>query len=109
MPTTPHQEASVTPQTTDPTQDRPTAKQLAYLRSLANRTGQTFTYPRTKAHASAEIRRLRTATPSTRVERQIERDDLASEDAARAASCMADFASSEISGHGSTATWSQRG
>ena len=27
--------------------DRPTAKQLRYLRALANRRGQTFTYPLT--------------------------------------------------------------
>ena len=38
--------------------DRPTAKQLRYLRALANSRGQTFTYPTTKAQASAEIRRL---------------------------------------------------
>lgn len=39
---------------------RPSAKQLAYLRALADRTGQTFTYPRTARQASAEIRRLQT-------------------------------------------------
>ena len=33
----------------------PTRKQLAYLRSLANRSGTTFTYPRSSAQASAEI------------------------------------------------------
>jgi hypothetical protein len=109
MPTTPHQEASMTPRTAQSTQDRPTVKQLAYMRSLANRAGQTFTYPRTRAQASAEIRRLKTATPSTRVERQIERDDLASERAARAAGCLAEIAESEIEGYGSSATWSKRG
>lgn len=31
------------------TQQPPTRKQLAYLRSLANRTGTTFTLPRTRA------------------------------------------------------------
>jgi hypothetical protein len=29
--------------------DKPTTRQLSYLRSLANRTGQTFTYPTTVA------------------------------------------------------------
>ena len=36
----------------------PTRKQLAYLRKLAQRAGQTFTTPRTRFEASAEIRRL---------------------------------------------------
>jgi hypothetical protein len=37
----------------------PTFKQLRYLRTLAGRAGQTFATPRTRAQASAEIRRLR--------------------------------------------------
>ena len=57
--------------------DRPTARQLAYLRSLANRAGQTFTYPRTRGQASREIQRLKQAQPSSRIERQIERKDIA--------------------------------
>ena len=56
-----------------PADKRPSAKQLAYLRSLAARTGQTFAYPRTAAHASAEIRRLKSAAPSSRIERAVER------------------------------------
>jgi hypothetical protein len=35
----------------------PTAKQLAFLRALAQRTGETFASPRTRAEASSEIRR----------------------------------------------------
>ena len=31
---------------------KPTTRQLSYLRSLANRTGQTFTYPKTRQQAS---------------------------------------------------------
>ena len=38
---------------------KPTRRQLSYLRALANRTGQTFTYPTTSAEASAEIKRLK--------------------------------------------------
>ena len=38
--------------------DRPTRRQLAYLRSLAERTGQTFAYPHTRGQASREIQRL---------------------------------------------------
>ena len=43
----------------DQPERRPTAKQLGYLRALAERAGQTFAYPRTRQQASAEIRRLR--------------------------------------------------
>jgi hypothetical protein len=35
-------------------------RQLSYLKSLANRTGQTFSYPHLAAEASAEINRLKT-------------------------------------------------
>ena len=34
----------------------PTAKQLAFLRALAQRTGETFAYPATRAQASAGVR-----------------------------------------------------
>ena len=44
--------------------DRPTRRQLAYLRSLANRAGQTFAYPRTRREASREIQRLKQIQPS---------------------------------------------
>jgi hypothetical protein len=39
--------------------DPATGKQLAYLRSLAERTGTTFVTPRDRRHASREIERLR--------------------------------------------------
>ena len=60
----------------------PTPKQLAYLRALANRTGQTFTYPRTPAAASRQIQRLMNARPSTGLERALETDDRARIEAA---------------------------
>ena len=37
----------------------PTAKQLRFLRTLAQRTGTTFTYPRTRGQASRQIAALR--------------------------------------------------
>ena len=52
--------------------DRPTRKQLSYLRTLAERTGQTFAYPRTIEQAAREIRRLKAVRPSARVERAID-------------------------------------
>jgi len=85
---------------------RPTRKQLAYLRALANRSGQTFGCPRTAAQASAEIRRLKATSPSTSIERALERrDDGATREAAEDSAAIHDF---EVVGHGSTCTWSQR-
>ena len=55
----------------------PTAKQLAYLRALAERAGQTFATPRTSKDASAEIRRLKAAPPESQLDRKIERKELA--------------------------------
>ena len=55
---------------------KPTAKQLSYLRTLAIRTGQTFTPPTTRADASREIQRLRAATPSDAGEQRRERRDI---------------------------------
>ncbi|MGO9488143.1 MAG: hypothetical protein ACLQBB_03835 [Solirubrobacteraceae bacterium] len=40
-----------------------TAKQLRYLRALANKTGTTFTQPATSREASREIARMRRLTP----------------------------------------------
>jgi hypothetical protein len=86
----------------------PSRRQLNYLRSLADRTGQTFTWPQTKAQASREIQRLRRTRRSTALERAIERLDLQSEQAARQANCDVPVDLGEITGHGSTATWSNR-
>ena len=86
----------------------PSQKQLTYLKALANRTGQTFTYPKTSAQASSEIQRLKSARPSSRTELAIERFDLAAENAAREANCDVTIRPDEIAGWGSSATWSQR-
>ena len=85
--------------------DRPTPKQLSYLRQLANRAGQTFTYPRTRAQASPEIQRIKKAPASSRTEPSIERKQIADqvadgpEDAAR-------VRGHEVTGYGSNARWS---
>jgi hypothetical protein len=101
MPTTPHQEASMSPKP-------PSARQLNYLKALANRTGQTFAYPKTTRDASLEIQRLKTVRPSSGIELELERLDLAAEQAAREANCDVRVGMSEIEGYGSNATWSQR-
>ena len=85
----------------------PTPKQLAYLRALAERTGQTFAMPRTRQDASAEIRRLKATPTESQLERRIEQDEIADaigtgrQDSVR-------VAPDEVTGYGSSATWSQR-
>jgi len=84
---------------------RPSGKQLAYLRALAERTGQTFSYPRTRRQASTEIRRLRAEKPTTRVERRIERREIANAIADGPADAARVDVDREVTGFGSTATW----
>jgi len=85
-----------------PAANGPTAKQLRYLRSLANSRGQTFTYPRTKAQASAEIRRLQALTAQDRRDRAIERERLANTSDPRDS---ARVRTHEITGYGANARW----
>src|SRR6202020_1523189 len=85
---------------------KPTSRQLNYLRVLANRTGQTFSNPKTRAEASLEIKRLKSARPSSRVEVRIERKQIADQ-IASGPEDAAGVLDSEIAGHGSSATWVQ--
>ena len=82
--------------------NKPTPRQLSYLRSLAERTGQTFTYPHTFAEAGREIDRLKAIRPESRAARRIERKDIADQLATGPANRVHD---DEISGQGSSATW----
>ena len=86
---------------------KPTTRQLNYLRSLATRTGQTFTYPKTRQQASEEIDRLKHTRPSSRSEVRIERKLIADQIAAGPIDA-ARVREHEISGHGSSATWKER-
>jgi hypothetical protein len=86
------------------TQVKPTAKQLRYLRDLANSRGQTFRYPETRAQASAEIRRLRAHKPDSRLARAIERREAeraVPQDQSDATAVRPD----EIRGYGAHARW----
>lgn len=85
---------------------KPTSRQLSYLRALAERTGQTFTYPHTSRQASAEIARLKNAPPSTRTQRRVERKLIADQIATGPADA-ARVRDDEIAGRGSSATWVQ--
>lgn len=87
--------------------DCPTPRQLAYLRSLAARTGQTFAYPRTRQQASREIQRLKQAPPSLRTERSMEHKEIA-DALARGPDDAARVRGDEVTGYGSTATWKER-
>jgi hypothetical protein len=90
--------------TTTTASAKPTRRQLSYLKALADRTGQTFTYPQTSQQASAEINRLKKAKPSSRSERYVERKLIADQIAAGPID-SARVREDEIAGRGSSATW----
>lgn len=78
----------------------PSARQLRYLRSLAEQTGTSFTYPATKAEASSEIDRLvklKAGAHRLPLDLPAERD----EDLHYATAVRDD----EVSGHGVSARW----
>jgi hypothetical protein len=83
---------------------KPTSKQLRYLRALAERCGESFAYPTTAAEASAEIDRMKGRSRSSRADRR--RDVAGVRDAmAERGGDAAAVRSAEISGYGSSATW----
>ena len=70
---------------------------------MADRTGQTFTYPHTFDEASAEIDRLKGVAPQSRRERRYERKLIADQVATGLNNTA--FVRDETSGYGSQATW----
>jgi hypothetical protein len=84
----------------------PTAKQLRYLRSLANQTGTTFTPPTTAAEASRFIREMQQRNVSPRQDITADRRAVADRDRARSGT---DVGASEVTGYGSSARWAHRG
>jgi hypothetical protein len=92
------------PQTAKPA----TAKQLRYLRALANQTGTTFTPPQSSYEASKAIKEMQQRPLSSRHERDHDRGSVASrQGASDGASAGVDVRDDEITGYGSTATWTQ--
>lgn len=81
----------------------PTAKQLRYLRTLAEQRGESFAHPHSAAEASAEIERLKGRRRGSRVERRIEREQVSRAMAARGGAAA--VRDSEIVGYGSSARW----
>jgi hypothetical protein len=84
---------------------KPTPKQLAYLKSLAEQTATTFTYPTTSAQASAEIRRLKSRPRSGPRERVRERRDVQRDLAERPDDAAAVRIGRDVRGYGSSARW----
>ncbi len=84
----------------------PTARQLRYLRALANQTGTTFTPPATVAEASQAIKAMQQRSISPRHELAADRDSVARRGGARSGT---DIGAGEITGHGSTARWAKGG
>lgn len=83
---------------------KPSPKQLAYLRSLAAKTGTSFTYPRTSAAAGREIERLLARKPESREDIDRQRREIA-DDMATKRGDEAQVQESELTGYGSSATW----
>jgi len=86
-----------------PSNDKPNAKQQAYLRSLAQKPGTNFTPPKTRFQASREIDRLKALTASPRHERQADRE--AVEQAPRGGDTR--VRDTEVEGYGSNCQWSR--
>ena len=85
--------------------DRPTAKQQRYLRSLAQQTGTSFTPPTTKAEASREIERLKKLSASPRHEREHDRRAVSA--GLATGSSEARVREDEVEGYGSNCRWSR--
>ena len=83
--------------------DPPTAKQQRYLRSLAQRTGTSFTPPQTKCEATREIKRLKQLGASARHE--LREDRQAIDDAFERRGGDAAVRRHETQGWGSSARW----
>jgi hypothetical protein len=83
------------------TDDKPSARQLRYLRALT--TGQTCTWPKTRREASRAIARLKRAPTAPRIER--DEDRRAVKDALASQTPASSVDKSEIAGYCSTARW----
>jgi hypothetical protein len=85
--------------------DKPSAKQLRYLRELASQRGQTFRYPATRRQASSEISRLKRIPARGYLaefdeQRRFDHDP-GPQDATR-------IRDDEIAGYGANAHWTHR-
>jgi len=86
---------------------KPTPKQLAYLKSLAEQTGTSFTYPATSGQASAEINRLKARPRSSAADRRRDQRAVQADLQTRPDDSTA-IRSSDVVGFGSSARWAHR-
>jgi hypothetical protein len=93
---------------TQPQPEKPTTKQIRYLEDLAEKRGETFTFPRTRALASAEISRLKRRPVLTIAERRREAFE-ARRGVGGIPGDDASYRRIEVAGYGSTAHWRLRG
>jgi hypothetical protein len=94
------------PHPTNQPSDRPTAKQMRYLRALANSRDQTFRYPLTKAQASQEIKRLLRQTADSQRDRSIERHRLQRDLEPHGDATQ--IREDELAGYGANARWNRK-
>lgn len=87
--------------------NKPTLKQLAYLKRLAAETGTTFAYPATSRQASAEIKRLQGLPQFGHGERVRELRDVQHDLAERPGDNTA-IRPEDVRGYGSSARWAHR-
>ena len=87
--------------------NKPTPKQLAYLKNLATKTGTTFAYPATSRQASAEIKRLQALPASGSGERVRELRGVQRDLAERPGDNTA-IRAADVRGYGSSARWAHR-
>ena len=91
---------------------KPTIKQMRYLRDLADRLGQSFSYPATRHQASNEIARLKALSRGR--DRGLDRDSARRERLATSRDMAEQFGgdsrhtADEVTGYGASATWSHR-
>jgi hypothetical protein len=92
------------PNTSERSPIKPTPKQLRYMRALAEQTGTTFTTPRSTGEASQQIKELeqRKRTPRSDVQRERR---AVSRDMAICRGDAAQIRPDELSGYGSSASW----
>lgn len=80
-----------------------TDRQLRYLRNLARQRGESFTYPQSRAQASAEIERLKGRPRESFIERRVE--ELQVGNAIADLGDAAAVRDEEVIGYGSSARW----
>jgi hypothetical protein len=84
--------------------DKPTTKQLRYLKGLASNRGESFRYPRTRQEASVEIHRLKGRRHSSLADRRREARAVSRDLSAGGGDATA-IRPEEIEGYGSSARW----